>query len=147
MSVEALITADPIEPRRVLASVGSPDDGAVVLFLGIVRRRNEGREVTRMRYDAYEAMALRVLRELAGEAATTYGATHVITVHRTGDLAVGDVSLAVAVSTPHRADAFAACQWLIDELKQRLPVWKKEHYVDGERWIEGTAPPPGEVAR
>jgi molybdopterin synthase catalytic subunit len=91
-------------------------------------------------------MAERVLREIAGEAANTYGATHVAAVHRTGDLAIGDVSVAVAVSTPHRADAFTAGRWVIDELKRRLPVWKKEHYVDGSRWLDGSSPPVPETS-
>jgi molybdopterin synthase catalytic subunit len=99
-----------------------------------------------MRYDAYDDMAERVLREIAEAAANTYGATHVAAVHRTGELSIGDISVAVAVSTPHRADAFTAGRWVIDELKQRLPVWKKEHYVDGSRWLEGNTPPVPETA-
>jgi molybdopterin synthase catalytic subunit len=146
MSIETWITTEPIDTGRVLSATGSPADGAILLFLGIVRRENGGREVTGMRYDAYGSMAERVLREIAGEAANTYGATHVAAVHRTGDLAIGDVSVAVAVSTPHRADAFTAGRWVIDELKRRLPVWKKEHYVDGSRWLDGSSPPVPETS-
>jgi molybdopterin synthase catalytic subunit len=146
MSIRSWITTEPIDTTDVLSSAGAPEDGAVLLFLGIVRRENEGREVTGMRYDAYDSMAERVLREIAEAAANTYGATHVAAVHRTGELAIGDISVAVAVSTPHRADAFSAGRWVIDELKQRLPVWKKEHYVDGSRWLEGNTPPVQETA-
>jgi len=146
MSIETWITDGVIEPGRVLQAVGSEDDGAVILFLGTVRNRNEGREVTGMRYDSYRSMAEKVLREIAEEAVAMHGTSRIAAVHRTGELKIGDISVAVAVSTPHRADAFAACRTVIDELKQRLPVWKKEHYVEGSSWLEGSEPPVTERA-
>jgi molybdopterin synthase catalytic subunit len=146
MSIDTRITDGPIETAALLAAVGSEEDGAVLLFTGIVRRQNDGREVTGMRYDAYDAMAERVLREIAEEAAAEHGVTHVVAVHRTGELSIGETSVAVAVSSPHRANAFSAGRQIIDELKRRLPVWKKEHYVEESRWLDGNPPPVPEGA-
>jgi molybdopterin synthase catalytic subunit len=146
MSPKTWITTEPIDASDVLAAAGSPQDGAVLLFLGIVREENEGRPVTGMRYDAYDSMAERVLNEIAREAVERFGVTRLAAVHRTGDLEIGDTSVAIAVSTPHRADAFSACRHLIDELKRRLPIWKKEHYVEGSRWLDGSTPPVAEPA-
>ena len=145
--VTTWITESVLDTQAVLAAVGTPEDGAILLFLGTVRKQNEGRDVTGMRYDAYSAMAERVLREIAEEAADRFGATRVAAAHRTGELAIGDVSVAVAVSTPHRANAFAAGRHVIDELKVRLPVWKKEHYTDGSNWLAGAIPPVSETAK
>jgi molybdopterin synthase catalytic subunit len=140
--VHCSVTPHEIRPDEVLAAVGSPADGAVLLFLGTVRDHNDGRSVNGMRYDAYEAMALPVLREIATEAAVQAGSDRIAVVHRTGELVVGDVSVAIAVSAPHRADVFDACRYVIEQIKLRLPVWKHEHYVEGSaRWLEGTVPP------
>lgn len=136
------ITDAPIDPTAVLDEVGSPADGAVLLFLGTVREENEGRAVSGMRYDAYVAMAEQVLGEIATEAAQQLGTERVAVVHRIGDLAIGDVSVALAVSAPHREPVFIAGRYLIEEIKRRLPVWKHEYYVEGEsRWLAGTVPP------
>ncbi len=136
------IVSEPIGPDHVLARVGSDEDGAVLLFLGVVRDHAEGRAVRGMRYDAYEEMARAVLGEIAGEAAARLGTDRVAVVHRTGDLAIGEVSVAIAVSSPHRAEAYEASRYVIEEIKKRLPVWKKEHYADGEAaWVEGVVPP------
>jgi len=146
--VRARITEAPIDGAAVLADVGSPDDGAVVLFLGTVRRTNDGRTVTGMRYDAYRNMAQKVLAGIAGEAAVRAGSDRVAVVHRIGELAVGDVSVAIAVSTPHRADAFDAARYVIDEIKRRLPVWKQEYDLEGDaRWLDGSVPPVMEASR
>lgn len=138
----AAITRDPIDTQAVLARVGSDADGAVLLFLGTVRRENEGRPVRGMRYDAYDAMAAEVLEAIVGEAAGRWQLEHVFAVHRAGELALGEVSVAIAVSSPHRAAAYDASRYVIEEIKQRLPVWKQEHYVAGDsRWLEGQVPP------
>ena len=130
------ITADPIDAGSVLAHVGASEDGAIALFLGIVREQNDGRPVSGMRYEAYPAMAERVLAEIAQQAGAQWSTDRVAVVHRTGDLAVGEASIAIAVSTPHRADAFDACRFIIEEVKRRLPVWKHEHYTDGDAaWL------------
>ena len=133
---------EPISAEAVLGHVGAEEDGAVLLFLGVVRNHADGRPVRGMHYDAYEAMALSVLREIAGEAAERLGTDRLSVVHRTGDLAIGEVSVAIAVSSPHRAEAYEASRYVIEEIKKRLPVWKKEHYTDGDaHWVEGTVPP------
>lgn len=141
------ITSEPIDPGAVLASVGASDDGAVLLFLGTVRNHNDGRQVTGIRYDAYVAMAERVLAEIAEEAARMLGTNRISVAHRIGELTVGDVSVAIAVSSPHRAEAFEACRYVIEEIKRRLPIWKKEHHPSGEStWLAGQVPPVPEVA-
>jgi molybdopterin synthase catalytic subunit len=147
MTVRSRITDTPIDPGEALAQVGDPEHGAAILFLGTVRRRNEGRIVRGMRYDAYIAMAEEVLRTIARETADAAASEQVSLVHRVGELAIGEVSVAIAVSSPHRAQAFAAARHAIEEIKRRLPVWKQEHYVEGDAaWLDGAVPPVPEVA-
>lgn len=135
------ITSDPITAETVLRHVGDDGDGAVCVFLGVVRDHNEGRSVRGVAYSAYREMAERVLAEIAAEAAERAGSDRVAVVHRTGELAVGEASVAIAVSSPHRAEAFDACRYVIEEIKKRLPVWKQERYVDGdEAWLDGAVP-------
>jgi molybdopterin synthase catalytic subunit len=142
VSAAAWITRDPIGPRDVLERVGAPEDGAVLVFLGVVRNHNEGEAVRGMSYDAYDEMATKVLAEIAGEAAQRLGTDRVAVVHRVGELAIGDVSVAIAASSPHRAESFDATRYVIEEIKKRLPVWKKEHYVEGKsEWLDGEVPP------
>ena len=139
--MHAWLTSEPISADSVLARVGTDADGAVSVFLGVVRDHNEGRAVRGVRYDAYREMAERVLAEIAAEAAGLAGSDGIAVVHRTGELSVGDVSVAIAVSSPHRAAAFEACRYVIEEIKLRLPVWKQERYVEGDvAWLEGTVP-------
>lgn len=143
--MESWIAREAIAPADVLDRVGSSADGAVLLFLGTVREQNEGRPVRGMRYDAYVEMAEPVLREIVREAAARAGSERIAAVHRIGELGIGEVSVAIAVSSPHRAEAFDACRFVIEEIKRRLPVWKQEHYVEGDaRWLEGVTP---EVSR
>jgi molybdopterin synthase catalytic subunit len=145
--IHAAIVHHPIRNEDVLAHVGAEQDGATVLFLGVVRDHADGRPVTGMTYEAYEEMAEPVLREIALEAAQRVGSDRVAVVHRVGDLGIGDVSVAIAVSSPHRAESFDASRYVIEEIKKRLPVWKKEHYTDGSReWVEGTVPPAAGAA-
>ncbi|HUF13805.1 MAG TPA: molybdenum cofactor biosynthesis protein MoaE [Longimicrobiales bacterium] len=139
------VTPDPIVPEEVHACVGDPADGAVLLFLGTVRDHNDGRPVERLHYDAYRDMALRELRAIVAEAATRAGTDRIAVVHRTGTLEIGEVSLAVAVSSAHRAETFDAARWIIEEVKRRVPVWKREHYTDGRgEWLPGETPEPAE---
>ncbi len=136
--MRAWITRDSIDPAKVLAEVGGPGDGATVLFLGHIRDCNDGRDVTAVRYEAYVAMAEATLAEIASEAAKRAGTEHVALVHRIGELRVGEVSAAIAVSSPHRGEAFEACRYAIEEIKRRLPVWKEEVYSAGPaRWLPG----------
>jgi molybdopterin synthase catalytic subunit len=145
--IHASIVHAPIETAGVLARVGAREDGATLLFLGMVRDHADGRPVTGMTYESYEEMAAPVLREIAEEASRRSGSDRVAVIHRVGDLAIGDVSVAIAVSSPHRAEAYDASRYVIEEIKKRLPVWKKEHYTDGaHEWVEGTVPHAGAVS-
>lgn len=140
-TVTAALTTDPIRADEVLSRVGADEDGAVLLFLGVVRDHADGRSVDGLHYDVYESMAREVLREIAGEAARDAGVERLHVVHRSGSLDVGEVSVAIAVSSPHRAEAFQASRQVIEEIKKRLPIWKEEHYTGGEAgWVEGTDP-------
>jgi molybdopterin synthase catalytic subunit len=138
----ASIVRDPIDPAAVLARVGHPQDGASLLFVGVVRDHAEDRPVAGMRYDAYVEMAAEVLGTITSEATETLGTDRIAVIHRVGELKVGDPSVAIAVSSPHRAEAYEASRYVIEEIKKRLPVWKKERYADGdEAWVEGETPP------
>jgi len=145
--IRTWITDQKLDMAAVLAAVGTPADGAVLVFAGTVRDHNDGRAVSGMRYDGYTDMAERVLREIADEAAARWDLSAIAAAHRTGDLVIGDVAVAIALSSPHRAEAFDAGRYVIEETKRRLPVWKQEHYADAtSRWLEGVAPPATEPA-
>ena len=138
---------DPVrlvrEPIDLASLTGTtPADGALCLFVGVVRNENRGRPVLRLEYEAYEEMALPLMEEIAAEAGRLFPVTGVGLVHRLGRIEVGEASVAVAVSSPHRAEAFAACRFAIDTLKARVPIWKKEFYADGSAWLDG----PGAAA-
>jgi molybdopterin synthase catalytic subunit len=137
------ITTDPIDVRQVLAAVGDPSAGAIASFLGTTRRHNVGRTVTRLEYEAHPGMAVREMRRLGDEARRRWGLTGIAMVHRVGVVALGEVSVAIAVSAGHRAEAFEACRWLIDRLKEIVPIWKKEHYEGGATWIGAQRGGPG----
>ena len=142
MSFVAIVN-QPIDPMDCLNLVGSEEDGANILFLGVVRNHNEGLAVKGVQYEAYEEMAKMVLEEITGEAQKEYGPERIAVVHRTGDLIIGDISVAVAVSSHHREEAFAASRYIMEEIKKRLPVWKKEAYAGGGKdWVEGMTPGP-----
>ncbi len=135
------VTSDPIDTARVLERVGDPEDGAVALFLGIVRNHNDARPVSGMDYEGYGEMAREQLAAIVEEAAGRAGSDRIAAVHRLGTLAIGEVSVAIAASTPHRAEAFDAARYVIEEIKKRLPVWKREHYLDRDaEWLEGRVP-------
>jgi len=129
------ITASPIDPTRLLAAVGDPAAGASVLFLGTTRNENAGRRVTLLEYEAFTSMAVREMRQLARQAQRRWPLRRVAMVHRTGVVPIGDTSVGIAVSAAHRAEAFEACHWLIDRLKEIVPIWKKEHFRGGTVWI------------
>ena len=145
--IHATVVHDAIDPSEVLGRVGAPEDGAVLLFLGTVRNHADGQAVNGMTYEAYERMAAPVLAEIAREAADRLGTDRVAVVHRVGELAIGEVSVAIAVSSPHRGRAYDASRYVIEEIKKRLPVWKHEHYTDGRsKWVEGVTPTPESAA-
>jgi molybdopterin synthase catalytic subunit len=114
----------------------SPADGALCLFVGVVRSENRGRAVLHLEYEAYEEMALSEMEAIVLETRRRWPVTDVRLVHRLGRLEVGETSVAVAVASGHRADAFAACRFAIDTLKKTAPIWKKEFYVDGAVWLD-----------
>jgi molybdopterin synthase catalytic subunit len=135
------VTRDALDASALLAGVPSASDGAVLLFWGIVRDRNEGRPVAHLEYDAYAAMAETVLREIVEEARARWAIGGAAVAHRVGRLEVGEASVAIAVASPHRAEAYAASRYVIEELKKRVPIWKREVYADGdEQWLRGRAP-------
>ncbi len=135
-AVLVAVSADPIDTAMLLDFVGAPECGAVVLFLGTVRNHSKGkREVTHLEYEAYDGMVESKLAEIVSEAMEKWPVPRVAVVHRVGSLGVGESSVAVAVASPHRAEAFEAGRYLIDELKKRVPVWKKEHWPGGAEWV------------
>ena len=131
------VTPDVLDTNEAVAAVESPGAGAINVFLGVVRDNNLGRTVQHLEYDAYPAMAEKVMRELAEEAKSRFTLEDVAVLHRTGRLEIGEASLLVVVSCGHRAESFEAGHWLVNEIKKRVPVWKKEVWSDGEEWIEG----------
>ena len=131
------VTEAPLDVHEAIAAVETPAAGAVNVFLGVVRDNNLGRSVGHLVYDAYPSMAERVMRELGEEAVEKFGILDCAILHRTGKLAIGEASLLVAISSGHRAESFEAGHWLVNSIKKRVPVWKKEVWEDGEAWIEG----------
>jgi molybdopterin synthase catalytic subunit len=130
------LTDRPIDVDGVLRAVQSSAAGAVVLFLGSVREMTDGRRTTALEYDCYPAMAEKSLAELRGEAIARWTLVECAVVHRLGRLEIGETSVAIAVAAPHRAAAFEAGQWLIDRIKEVVPVWKKELWADGtSEWV------------
>ncbi|HTK48113.1 MAG TPA: molybdenum cofactor biosynthesis protein MoaE [Gemmatimonadaceae bacterium] len=137
MTPLATLVRAPIDVLALVEAVSSAANGAVLLFLGAVRQVNDGRDVTGIDYAAYEGMALRELQAIAEEAAVRFDSADVRIVHRLGELGVEEVSVAIAVAHAHRDAAYAASRWVIEELKRRVPIWKREHYVDGTReWVD-----------
>ena len=135
----------PIDPSAVLARVARHANGATVLFLGTVREVNDGRAVTGIEYAAYHTMAERELSAIVAEAVRRFGTADIVVEHRTGELALGECSAAVAAAHPHRAQAFEAARFVVEELKRRVPIWKLEHYADGSReWVNAGSGRPAE---
>lgn len=131
------LTQERIDTEKLVGAARSGEDGAVVVFDGIVRDNTRGRKTLYLDYEAYEEMALRQMRELAGQARSRFGVRHVTMVHRLGRLQIGETSVLIVVSSAHRAQAYEASRWLIDTLKQTVPIWKKETFVDGAVWAAG----------
>lgn len=130
------LVREPIDVSSVIASVRSTRAGAVCLFLGTAREITGDKQTRSLEYDAYDQMADATLRRLEARARERWPVVELAIVHRLGHLELGEISVAVAVSTPHRGNAFEACQWLMDTLKQEVPIWKKETWADGsEEWV------------
>jgi molybdopterin synthase catalytic subunit len=146
--MRAAIVTHPIDAAAIIAEVASDSAGATSLFLGTVRDVNDGRAVTGMDYTAYDAMASRELAKIAAEAVERFDGVALVVEHRVGALALGDVSVAIAASHAHRRHALDATHFVIEELKKRVPIWKREHYADGTReWVGPTHSRAAEHAR
>ena len=142
------VTADALDIATLLQSVNAGGAGAVATFLGLVRDRNQGRRVLHLVYEAYEPLAERTLAHIVDEARGHWPAVALAIHHRVGTLAIGEASVAIAAASPHRADAFAACRYAIERVKQIVPIWKHEYFEGGDVWIEGaTADPADSAAR
>jgi molybdopterin synthase catalytic subunit len=141
-AVRVTLGVESISLDALVAQVRGDGDGAVALFAGTVRDTNRGRRVIRLEYEAWPEMARDEMLRIAAEAGQRFALSAVGLAHRTGALAIGETSVAVAVSAPHRQAALEACRWLIDELKRRVPIWKKQLFEGGEVWIEGAGESP-----
>jgi molybdopterin synthase catalytic subunit len=132
------VTSEPLDGERLMEAVRRDESGAVVLFSGVARDHSEGRRVRALEYDAYPSMAEKKLREVADEVRARWPITGIGVLHRTGRLAIGETSLLVAVSAAHRREAFEACHYAVDRIKQIVPIWKKEIWEDGDgAWVGG----------
>jgi molybdopterin synthase catalytic subunit len=131
------LTDDPISVESVARRIVPPECGATVTLDGYVRRFTRGRETQHLVYEAYKPMALKEMRKLVEQVKRDFEVAAVTIVHRLGRLEIGETSVVISVAAPHRRAAFAACEWLITELKRTVPIWKKEVYADGEIWVEG----------
>ena len=131
--IEIVTTA--IDVAKVLGSVQSPSAGGIDLFIGTTRNYSNGRSVLALEYEAYQPMALGIMKTIAGDARTKWAIEQISMVHRIGRVEIGDASVVIAVSAVHRGEAFAACRYAIDTLKRDVPIWKKEFFADGEVWV------------
>jgi molybdopterin synthase catalytic subunit len=135
----ASILTSEIDPASLINEVSSPKNGAISLFVGTVREVNEGRSVSAIEYSAYKSMASAELERILDEAQARFEVSALVVEHRMGLLGLGDVSIAIAAAHPHRAPALDCTRFVIEEIKKRVPIWKKEHYADGTReWIDPT---------
>jgi molybdopterin synthase catalytic subunit len=144
------VTADPLDVHALTAEIAGAGtgDGAVATFVGLVREQNQGRRVSFLDYEAYEPLAVRALNRILDEARGTWPTTRIGVHHRIGRLELGEASIVIVAASAHRGDAFAACRYTIERVKQIVPIWKHEHFAGGDVWLEGaTADPDDEAAR
>jgi len=134
------LVRESIDTAELAQHVRAPEDGAVVTFDGFVRNQSHSRSTLYLEYEAYESMALAKMREIGAQLHEKYRIHRVVMVHRLGRLQIGDTSVFIAVSAPHRAAAFDACRFAIDTLKRTVPIWKKEYFEDGAVWADGELP-------
>lgn len=142
----ASIVRDTINTQEIVDRLKQGEDGALLVFEGVVRNQTRGRQTLYLEYEAYEEMALQEMESLASEALRQFPIRDVAIVHRLGRLEIGETSVLIAVASAHRAAAFDACRWLIDTLKRTVPIWKKEYFEDGAVWADGE-PFPAEIPR
>ncbi|WP_376797582.1 molybdenum cofactor biosynthesis protein MoaE [Thermogemmatispora sp.] len=131
------IKREPLDREALLAAVAAPEVGGIVIFEGVVRNHARGKQIRYLEYDAYPEMAEQQIRLIVEEARRRWGAERVAVAHRLGRVEIGEASVIIVVATPHRAEAFEACRYIIDTLKTTVPIWKKEVSLDGEAWVEG----------
>ena len=141
-----VITGEALDLNTLVEAVGTAGTGAVATFLGLVRDHNQGRKVQHLVYEAYELLAARALDRIVDEVREHWPSVTLAVHHRTGRLEIGEASVAIAVASPHRADAFAACRYVIERVKQIVPIWKHEHFDGGDVWIEGAVADPDDRA-
>lgn len=142
-----LLVREPIVPREIVEGLKAPDDGAVVVFDGFVRNHFKGQRTLYLEYEAYEPMAYSKMREIGAEIRANFKIHRLAIVHRLGRLEIGETSVLIAVSSPHRGAAFDACRYAIDTLKRAVPIWKKEYFVGGAVWAEGEIPSQQAISR
>jgi molybdopterin synthase catalytic subunit len=128
---------EPIDTQQIADSLQKPEDGAVVIFEGVVRNHANDKAVRFLEYEAYESMALKKIEEIGSRAKSEFAIRDIAIVHRLGHMDIGECSIVIAVASAHRGPAFDACRFAIDTIKEIVPIWKKEFYEDGEIWIEG----------
>ncbi len=131
------ITREPLDRNALVAAITHPGVGGIVVFEGVVRDNARGKQVRYLEYDVYPEMAIQQIRAIITEAEKRWGVERVAVAHRVGRLEIGEASVIVVVATPHRAEAFDACRYIIDTLKTTVPIWKKEVATTGEEWVEG----------
>jgi molybdopterin synthase catalytic subunit len=131
------ITHEPLDRNALVAAITHPSVGGIVVFEGIVRDNARGKQVRYLEYDVYPEMAIQQIRAIITEAEKRWGVNRIAVAHRIGRLEIGETSVVVVVATPHRAEAFDACRYIIDTLKTTVPIWKKEVATNGEEWVEG----------
>ncbi|HSS95473.1 MAG TPA: molybdenum cofactor biosynthesis protein MoaE [Terriglobales bacterium] len=140
------IVREKIDTQKIVDEIKQPEDGAVVVFEGIVRNNTRGRRTLYLDYEAYESMALKQMQTLADQSLIDFKIRSAVIIHRLGKMEIGETSVLIVVASAHRAAAFDACRWLIDTLKRTVPIWKKEHFEDGAVWADGE-PFPAEIAK
>jgi molybdopterin synthase catalytic subunit len=129
------LTTNPIDVASALTYLQSEQAGAIDFFLGVVRDNTQDRPVDRLDYEAYDRMAISEMQKIVDEAHQRWALLRCVVVHRTGTLRIGEIAVLIGVATAHRADAFDACRFIIDTIKQTVPIWKKEIFTDGEVWV------------
>jgi len=133
--IDLVLQTDSINLEKSLTKLGAKSDGAVVTFIGQARNNSKGKKVLYLEYQVYESMAKKELKKVLEEAKQKWPITNCLTIHRYGKVKIGETSIFIAVSAPHRLEAFEANKYIIDEIKKRVPIWKKEYYSDGTAWI------------
>ncbi|GAB4023766.1 molybdenum cofactor biosynthesis protein MoaE [Spirosoma koreense] len=129
------ITSDPIDVAQALQDLQSGQAGAIDFFLGVVRDNTNDRSVDRLEYEAYDRMAITEMQKIVDAAGKRWPILRCVVIHRKGILQIGDMAVLIGVATAHRGDAFEACRYIIDTIKQTVPIWKKEVFTDGEQWV------------